>query len=210
MHQMVYFRRARNHIGPADHGRRMAFGRFQRAATDPGFCYELAAGVIEVTDVPGRIHALMLHEIEKQLFAYQLAHPKIIAHMAGGGFAKTEMPALQSERHPDYSIYLTPMPDDEYPWDKWVPTIVIEVVSPGRDAATRDYKTKRREYLAAGILEYWIFDPQKATLLALSRHGDTWRERRLKAPAKWESRLLPGFSLQLKPIFAVLDRPGAK
>lgn len=162
-----------------------------------------------MTDVPGRVHASVVHEIEKQLFAYHVTHAGVIAHLAGGGFAKTEMPALQSERHPDYSVYLTPMPDDDYPWDKWAPTIVIEVVSPGREAA-RDYKTKRREYLAAGILEYWIVDPNKRVMLALTRHGDTWREHRPKANAAWTTPLLPKFALQIKPIFGCLDRPGAK
>lgn len=210
MHSTVAYRRVRVRIGPHDHGRRMSFARFQRADVVSGFLYELAAGVIEVVDVPGRVHAIVVHEIEKQLNAYDLANPGVIEHLAGGGFAKTEMPQLQSERHPDYSIYLTPMPDDEYPWDKWVPSIAIEVVSPGRAAAARDYKTKRREYLAAGILEYWIVDPQKRALLALTRHGDAWREHRLGAAGEWKTPLLPGFIMRLKPIFASVDRPGAR
>lgn len=184
----------------------MSFRRFQRAETVEGYLYELSNGVIEVTDVPGRSHALVVREIEKQLFAFDLANPNVILHLAGGGFAKTELPQLESERHPDLSIYLTPMPDDEYPWDKWVPAIAIEVVSPGTRAQKRDYVAKRREYLAAGILEYWIIDPQLWKMLALTRHGDSWREHKLAEKGKWTTPLLPGFTLNLAPVFGVLGR----
>lgn len=188
----------------------MSFAKFQRADTVPGYLYELAAGVIEVTDVPGRDHALVVQAIEECLYAYKIANPGVIEHMSGGGFAKTEMPILESERHPDYSIYLTPMPDDDYPWDKWVPSIAIEVVSPGVKARKRDYVTKRKEYLAAGILEYWIVDPQTRSMLTLTRHGDSWREHKLAARGNWTTSLLPGFTLKLAAVFAVLDRRPSK
>jgi Uma2 family endonuclease len=197
-------------IGPQDDGRRMSFRRFQRAEGQEGYRYELASGVIEVTDVPGRIHARVLFEIERQLWAFDHRQTGVIEHMAGGGFAKTEMPEMESERHPDYSVYLTPMPDDEYLWDKWTPTIAIEVVSAGSKARKRDYVTKRAEFLAAGILEYWIIDPQERQMLALTRHGDQWREQKLGERGKWSTPLLPGFTLELTQIFAVLDKPSAK
>jgi len=45
------------------------------------------------------------------------------------------------------------------------PLLVVEVVSPRQE--NRDYRYKRSEYAARGILEYWIVDPiqQKITLL---------------------------------------------
>jgi Uma2 family endonuclease len=122
--------------------------------------------------------------------------------MGGGAAAKTEMPALESERHPDLSIYLTPMPEDEYPWDKWQAAIVVEVVSPGAEARRRDYETKREEYLAAGVAEYWIVDPQERRMLALTRHGDRWRERRIEADGRWTTPLLPEFALEVGRVLA--------
>jgi len=41
------------------------------------------------------------------------------------------------------------------------PAIVIEVVSPGATNRARDYRHKRTEYAARGILEYWIMDPEE-------------------------------------------------
>jgi Uma2 family endonuclease len=37
--------------------------------------------------------------------------------------------------------------------------LAIEVVSPGEESAERDYRSKRAEYEAIGIPEYWIVDP---------------------------------------------------
>jgi Uma2 family endonuclease len=45
------------------------------------------------------------------------------------------------------------------------PLLVVEVVSPRQE--NRDYRYKRSEYAARGILEYWIVDPiqQRVTVL---------------------------------------------
>jgi Uma2 family endonuclease len=49
------------------------------------------------------------------------------------------------------------------------PVLVVEVVSPGKANRDRDYRYKRSEYAARGILEYWIVDPElsKVTVLFL-------------------------------------------
>ena len=39
-------------IGPADHGRTMTLEEFREADEEPGYRYELARGVLEVTEVP--------------------------------------------------------------------------------------------------------------------------------------------------------------
>lgn len=53
--------------------------------------------------------------------------------------------------------------------DMLPPLLVVEVVSPGKEASDRDYRYKRSEYAARGIKYYWIIDPQKkiATFLEL-------------------------------------------
>ncbi len=47
------------------------------------------------------------------------------------------------------------------------PLLVIEVVSPGDIQRDRDYIAKRMQYQDRGIPEYWIIDPQLATILIL-------------------------------------------
>src|SRR5262249_31560747 len=92
---------AQGRVGPEHDGQRMSFWEFQRAHATPGWLYELARGVVEVTDVPGRIHALMLFEVELQLGNYQASHPGVIRYAAAGSGAKVELPGIESERHPD-------------------------------------------------------------------------------------------------------------
>ena len=47
------------------------------------------------------------------------------------------------------------------------PSLVAEVVS--RRGETRDYVTKREEYLALGIPEYWIVDPRDRRVTEILR-----------------------------------------
>ena len=48
------------------------------------------------------------------------------------------------------------------------PALAVEVVSPGKVNEDRDYRYKRSEYAARGILEYWIVDPQKEQVTVLT------------------------------------------
>jgi len=50
------------------------------------------------------------------------------------------------------------------------PELIIEVVSPGTTNENRDYRYKRSEYAARGVLEYWVINPleSKITLFTLN------------------------------------------
>ncbi len=43
-------------IGPADHGRKMTLEEFLDAEETEGYLYELARGVLEVTEIPNDPH----------------------------------------------------------------------------------------------------------------------------------------------------------
>ena len=49
------------------------------------------------------------------------------------------------------------------------PNLIIEVVSPGATNENRDYRFKRSEYAARGVLEYWAINPDenKITIFTL-------------------------------------------
>lgn len=192
-------------IGPEDAGRRMSLEHFARAQAEPGYLYELAKGVIEVSDLPDITHHRVVRQINKDVTVYDVAHPGVIESVGGGGEAKIEMHKRQSERHPDISIYLTPAPEGvAQPWDQWVPDIVIEVVS--ASSAKRDYEVKPDEYLAAGVREEWIIDPRTRSGLFLVRRADAWVEHKLGPRGKWQTGLLPGFTLDLQRVFAVVPK----
>jgi Uma2 family endonuclease len=47
------------------------------------------------------------------------------------------------------------------------PLLVVEIVSPGDANHKRDYEVKRKEYQNRGIPEYWLIDPEQATITVL-------------------------------------------
>ena len=56
------------------------------------------------------------------------------------------------------------------------PQLVVEVVSPGRVGRDRDYISKRSQYAARSIPEYWIVDPQEQMIIVLRLESDQYVE----------------------------------
>ena len=85
-------------------------------------------------------------------------------------------------------------------WSYWIPAIVVEVVAP--EPERRDYQEKPPEYLAFGVSEYWIIDGLRKRMTANTRWRAQWKPRVLRPSQKYTTPLLPGFSLDLKQVFA--------
>jgi Uma2 family endonuclease len=182
-------------IGPTDHGRRMTLEAFIKADFVEGWLYELARGVVEVTQVPRPRHGRIVRRVARLFDHYDEQHPGVIKYLAGGGECRLRLPTMVSDRHPDQAIYLDPEPEGPHVWTMWVPHIVVEVVSPrGRK---RDFIAKREEYLRMGVREYWIIDPEKRRLHVLVRSGDAWQERIVPERGLYRTILLPG--LEVRP-----------
>lgn len=194
-------------IGPGDAGRRMTLDEFIAAEGLEGYLYELARGVVVVTEVPLPPHGMIVRAFVRLFVLYDVAHPGIIRFAGGGAECRIRLPDAVSDRHPDQAIYLSPMPRGKRVWDRWVPAIVVEVVS--RRGEERDYVQKRDEYLRFGVLEYWIFDPYRRTMTVLLRLGDTWEGRTLHEGDVHRTDLLPGLEVHvgaiLGPPIAVED-----
>ena len=98
-------------------------------------------------------------------------------------------------REPDLMILLTPHENRlTHRYVQGVADIVVEIVSPESDE--RDRGTKFLEYEAAGVPEYWMFDPlrQIATIYARG-HDGRYRPLDRDAQGRLVSTLLPGFAL---------------
>ncbi len=182
-------------IGPAHHGRKMSFDKFIDADFQEGWLYELARGVIVVTNIPGIHHARIVHRLYSLLVGYELSHPGVIHLQASGSACRLRLPGMKSDRHPDHAIYFDPPPEDDQSWTFWVPHIVVEVVSKG--GIKRDYVEKKEEYLRLGVREYWIVDPIKHRLTVLDRAGDVWTENVIGTRSGYRTELLPG--LEVRP-----------
>jgi Uma2 family endonuclease len=193
-------RRKQIRVGPADDGRAMSLADFDQAEGQEGFNYELARGIIQVTNIPSREHSAQMIALRNQLIVYEDAHPKIISAVGGSFDTKMLIGAEQSERHPDLSVYLSPMPEGDDLWSIWIPAIAVEIVS--ESSAKRDYEEKPAEYLAFGVMEYWIVDGFKNQMTVMSRYRGAWREKIVKPSQKYVTSYLPGFSLDLKRVLS--------
>jgi Uma2 family endonuclease len=189
-------------IGPADPGRRTSLTDFEDARAPEGYLYEQSRGVITASDVPHRLHMLLVAAIRRIIFEYEVSHPGRIRCVLGTMECKLLIPAFDSERHQDLAIYFTGPPpiDDSTLWRHWLPEVVIEVVSPG--SRKRDYEEKPEEYLRLGVKEYGIVDARKQAMVVMRRTRGRWVERRIRPPALYRTRRLPGLEFSCGAVFA--------
>lgn len=137
--------------------------------TDGG--YELEDGELRQMPTESEINIL----ITSFLFAFFLRSGVSFARLR----MKTEVVVSGSRatvRIPDFMV----LPDESVSalagakrsmvtLDMLPPQLGVEVVSPGKENEDRDYRYKRSQYQARGILEYWIVDPglEQITVLRL-------------------------------------------
>lgn len=188
-------------ISPADHGRTMTLEEFRDADEEPGYRYELARGVLEVINVPNDPHGQIVSNLYQALVIYKEAHPGLIQRIGGAGEFRLWLPGMASGRNPDAAVVLKGTPKD--PRGRRPPSLAVEVVSVGGEA--RDYETKREEYLAYGLREYWIVDPQAVKVTVLLRDGTVWLERVFQGDQTIESLVLPGFQARVSDLWIDAD-----
>jgi Uma2 family endonuclease len=194
-------------IGPADHGRRMTLEEFREAEEVPGYLYELARGVLEVSEVPADDHGQILDNIHLAIDAYRLQHRGRILRLAHGSDVRLIIPELESDRHPDLAIIFRGAPLS--PRGRQIPEWVCEIVSPGARARRRDYEEKSEEYLELRIQEYWIVDPRDRTVTVRVRDegpdGPAWSERVFAGDEVIVSVLLPGLRVTAAELWADVE-----
>jgi Uma2 family endonuclease len=180
-------------LGPADHGRVLTLDEYLDADVEEGYRYELARGVLEVTNVPRDSHGEIIWRIYHALVVFELANPNLIRRAGGGNEYQFVVPTMISERNPDVAVTLKETPKDAR--GRRRASFAAEVVSEGAEARERDYVTKRQEYLDYGLREYWIVDPIERRVTVLVRDGDAWAERVVSGDGVAESTVLPGFAV---------------
>jgi Uma2 family endonuclease len=191
----------RTRIGPADHGRRMSLEEFRETEEEPGYCYELARGVIEVTEVPNDPHGQIVSNIQGLVHYYKKTHPGVIRRIGGSGEFRLWVAEMISGRNPDLAVSFMGTPKDER--GRRPPGLVAEVVS--ERGEYRDYQEKREEYWTYGIREYWIVDPSLRQVLVLLRQGEMWVERMYRGEDVIASELLPGFAGTVAELWVDVD-----
>ncbi len=81
-----------------------------------------------------------------------------------------------------------------------VPDLVIEFLSPGTESFDR--RQKSRLYHRFGIKEYWLVSPESVTIEVFRNEPDGWKLAGVFGENDFlETRLLPGFNLNMNQIF---------
>ncbi|QDV32282.1 Uma2 family endonuclease [Tautonia plasticadhaerens] len=188
-------------LSPADHGRRMTLEEFRDAEETPGYRFELARGVVEVVEVPNDDHGYVVCNIYDALAAYRRAYPGRILRYGGASEFRLWLPTMVSGRNPDAAVVVSGTAKGAR--GRRPPSLAFEVVSPGAEARERDYRTKREEYLAYGLREYWIVDPVERRVVVLIREGDSWIERPFAEGQAAEGLVLPGFRVDVAELLTL-------
>ena len=175
-------------IGPADHGRTMTLEEFLEAEEEPGYRYELARGVLEVTEVPNDPHGQIVSNLYRCSPATAGPSWSDPPHRRRASSA-CGSPGSVSDRNPDVAVVLQRRPERR---SRPPPA------GPGRrgrlegGGEVRDYQTKREEYLAYGLREYWIVDPP-------APHGDRADPPRRRAAVWSEQAFRDGETIAQRP-----------
>ncbi len=167
-------------------------------ALDSSQLVELSDGCIEVLPMATIFHQLIVRFLSRLLETFVAAH-------AEGQVLVAPLPVhlwFKKFREPDI-VYFRPHRVKDVHGQPEGADLVVEVVSEGEENRYRDLVTKREEYAAAGISEYWIVDPQERQITVLVLEGQTYREHGVfKSSTAATSVLLAGFSASVDAVFA--------
>jgi Uma2 family endonuclease len=188
-------------IGLADHGLTLSLEEFLEADVEEGYLYELARGVLEVNQVPNDPHGVVVSNLYRSVGRHADRHPNLIRRLGGGNEFQFLLPGMIAGRNPDLAVVLWDAPKD---WrGRRIAALAAEVVS--RGSIHRDYVIKREEYLAYGLLEYWIVDPLERKVTVLTRRGDVWHEAVFRDEQVIASLVLPGFATTVAELWVGIE-----
>jgi Uma2 family endonuclease len=159
---------------------------------------ELANGCLEFPPMPNMYHQDILDYLFSSLKAFALAHglgrvyfSPMPVHLFPGTFREPDIAFLKPHR----------IKDKQKPPEG--ADLVMEIVSPGKDARERDLEDKRADYAKAKIPEYWIVDPEMKTITVLTLAGKSYKVHGVyKTGDQATSKLLKGFKVAVSEVFA--------
>jgi Uma2 family endonuclease len=188
-------------LGPSANGILMTPREFDRTEFERGYRYELINGVLVVSRAPLENERDPNDGLGRRLRNYQEDHPQ-------GSILDCTLPEHtirtgSNRRVADRAIWAGL---GRLPKRSDVPTIVVEFVSKGKRNIERDYETKREEYLACGVQDYWVVDRFERVVTVFQRQGRRFRKRVYKENQTLATEHLPGFELPLARLFSLANR----
>lgn len=156
---------------------------------------ELSDGWIEELPMPTERHQRLLGFLYRLLYAWLAPENGIVVfsalpmRVAEGRYREPDLLALLDSRDPRRGDAFWTGAD-----------LVVEIVSPNN--SRHDHVTKRGEYAAAGIAEYWIVDADAERIIVLSLDGASYREHgTFGRGERATSPLLPGLAVVVDALF---------
>jgi Uma2 family endonuclease len=162
---------------------------------------ELFHGRLEILPVPTQTHQFIIWFLLKALELFVSANAPGIVLFSG---IRVKIPSKRKKpqfREPDI-VYMKAENAHRRHDVFWEGAdLAMEVVSGTPSDRKRDLITKRREYAAAGIREYWIIDPDEGSILVLTLQGKTYQVHgEFRRGTRADSVLLPGFTVSVDEV----------
>lgn len=193
-------RKKRFVIGLRHNGMRMTPEEFDAISEyDDHYSYELINGVLIASPFASR-HERGLNDVLSQILRnYAELHPGILETVF-----EEYIQFPNGRRRADRVIWIGLGRDPDPQHD--VPTVAIEFVSKRRRDWIRDYVEKKEEYLALGVVEYWVISRFDRTLTVFTRGSAGIDERVVTEQEAYTTSLLPGFELWLEKLLPVREK----
>jgi Uma2 family endonuclease len=174
---------------------------FDAAEFKQGPRYELINGVLVVSPNPMRQERASNDYLGHLVREYQEEHA--LGPIVDVTLPEETIHSTPNRRRADRVIWagLGRLPNDDDP-----PTILIEFVSKGRAAHTRDHLVKRAEYATIGTREYVVFDRFQRTVTVIDYTTPGAAPCILGEKDVYRTPILPGFEVSIARLFALADR----
>ena len=168
---------------------------------DELYYYELIHGVLVVSPLAFVSETGPNEDLGRMLLNYRDDHPN--GKSLDATFPEQYVRTPVSRRRADRVIWAGLGRPPKLKVD--VASIAVEFVSRARRDRHRDYVEKREEYIAAGVIEYWIIDRFRRNMTVFKNTPTGIQETVIQATETYRTPLLPGFELVLAKVLAAAD-----
>ena len=159
------------------------------ALPQDGFKYELIDGVVCMSPSANFRHQTIQGRIVGQIDAYLLGNPigkvapEADVRLGPDLVYRPDVVFVRSDKAVRCGAAVTEVPD-----------LVVEIISP--ESRSYDSKTKRGDYEATGVGEYWLIDPEQKSFRFLVLRDGAFVEA-VPTGDRYAAHVLPGFELDL-------------
>lgn len=166
--------------------------------------YELEHGALIEMPTESTVNALiaqfLLFELAKYFPVQRLASKNIEIEVSGSR-ATCRLPDLLVHSEESYAA-LMPSKQAVLRHGMPPPSLIVEVVSPGKANRDRDYRYKRTEYAARGVAEYWIIDPDEQRITLCLWVDGQYEDTVYEGDRTLKSTIIPDFNLSTDQLLA--------